>query len=54
MFHMSITSESSGKKTYQSKAGNRLLQDKEDDAKEIKKLRFTASVVSHTSKDIKF
>ena len=43
-----------GEKTYQDRSGYRLLQENEDETKEIKQLKFTAHVVSHSSKEIKF
>ena len=53
MFSMSITSSSTGKKTLQDKSGYRLLQkEDEDQIKEDKELKFTAHVLSHSSKEI--
>ena len=54
MFSMSIESSSSGKVTYQNRSGYRLLQEDEEENKEIEKLKFTAHVVSHSSKEILF
>ena len=54
MFSMSIESSSSGKVTYQNRSGYRLLQEDEDENKEVKKLKFTAHVVAHSSKEILF
>ena len=55
MFSMSITSSFSGIKTYQDKSGYRLLEEEDEDKnKESKQLKFTAHVVSHSSKEIKF
>ena len=48
---MSIKSTYSDKVTNQDKTGRRLLQEKED---QDKKLKFSARVVSHTSKEIEF
>ena len=54
MFSMSIESSSSGDKTYQDKSGRRLMQEDGDEDKDKPKLKFTASVLSHSSKEMKF
>jgi hypothetical protein len=54
---MSIISEFTGTKTYQSKSGYRVLEEDEEDGEDKndeKKLKFTSNVISHTSKEIKF
>ena len=54
MFSMSIESSSTGDKTYQDKSGRRLMQEDGDEEKDKPKLKFTVSVLSHSSKEMKF
>ena len=52
---MSIISESSGEKTLQDKTERRLLEEEDDDdSVEDKNMTFSASVLSHNSKEIEF
>ena len=55
MFTMSIKNSTTGVKTYKDRASRRLLEeDEDDDSAEEKKMTFSASVISHSSKEIEF